>query len=83
MAKLTDQVSCLIQFNHFKEKNVENSLELKSQHYYQFKFSESFQFTSCLWVESDLLQHRRSTYLVDVGVGGPENYSQFLFFTSF
>lgn len=49
MEKLADQVSCLIQFNYFKKKKKKvvaggrgNSLELKSQCYYQFKFSELF-----------------------------------------
>lgn len=50
MEKLTDQVSCLIQFNYFKQKKKKkvvaggrgNSLELKSQCYYQFKFSGLF-----------------------------------------
>lgn len=61
MEKLTDQVSCLIQFNYFKQKKKKkrekvvagwggvNSSELKSQCYCQFKFSELF----CLSLDAE------------------------------
>lgn len=63
MEKFTAQVSCLIQFNYFKQKGKKkkkargrwggNSLELKSQCYYQFKFSFS---VPSLWMEPDLMK---------------------------